>query len=149
MNGIAEAVRQIRGTSVNPVEDVDLEPALHAEKGYQVTVICLSYGERGESAKLWRQPGMTMDRVKTSREAEAKKAAALLGVHDIQFWDLGDYPITPVVVTLGAIIIGIPLGLFVAVTLFLPRGIVGLVNQFDLRRMRHGPLKFLYAGKGT
>jgi len=38
-------------------------------------------------------------------------------------------------------------GLFVAVTLFLPRGIVGLVNQFDLRRMRHGPLKFLYAGK--
>ncbi len=67
--------------------------ALHAEKGYQVTVICLSYGERGESAKLWRQPGMTMDRVKTSREAEAKKAAALLGVHDIQFWDLGDYPI--------------------------------------------------------
>ncbi|NMJ42948.1 PIG-L family deacetylase [Roseomonas sp. JC162] len=67
--------------------------ALHAEKGYQVTVICLSYGERGESAKLWRQPGMTMDRVKTSREAEAKKAAGLLGVHDIQFWDLGDYPI--------------------------------------------------------
>ncbi len=38
-------------------------------------------------------------------------------------------------------------GLFVAVTLFLPKGIVGLVNQFDLRRMRHGPLKFLYAGK--
>jgi 4-oxalomesaconate hydratase len=67
--------------------------ALHAEKGYQVTVICLSYGERGESAKLWRQTGMTMDRVKTSREAEAKKAAGLLGVHDIQFWDLGDYPI--------------------------------------------------------
>ncbi|MBR0672326.1 PIG-L deacetylase family protein [Neoroseomonas soli] len=67
--------------------------ALHAEKGYQVTVVCLSYGERGESAKLWRQSGMTMERVKTSREAEAKKAADVLGVHDIQFWDLGDYPI--------------------------------------------------------
>lgn len=67
--------------------------ALHAERGYQVTVVCLSYGERGESAKLWRQAGMTMDRVKASREAEAKKAAAALGVHDIQFWDLGDYPI--------------------------------------------------------
>ncbi|MFZ5835390.1 MAG: urea ABC transporter permease subunit UrtC [Pseudomonadota bacterium] len=40
-------------------------------------------------------------------------------------------------------------GLFVAVTLFLPKGIVGLVNQLDLRRLRHGPLKFLYAGKGT
>jgi len=67
--------------------------ALHAERGYQVTVVCLSYGERGESAKLWRQAGMTMERVKASREAEAKKAAAALGVHDIQFWDLGDYPI--------------------------------------------------------
>lgn len=67
--------------------------ALHAAQGYQMTVICLSYGERGESAKLWRQEGMTLDRVKTSREAEAKKAAAVLGVHDIQFWDLGDYPI--------------------------------------------------------
>lgn len=67
--------------------------ALHAERGYQVTVVCLSYGERGESAKLWRQAGMTTERVKASREAEAKKAAAVLGVHDIQFWDLGDYPI--------------------------------------------------------
>ena len=67
--------------------------ALHAEQGYQVTVVCLSYGERGESAKLWRQAGMTMERVKASREQEAKKAAEVLGVHDIQFWDLGDYPI--------------------------------------------------------
>ncbi len=67
--------------------------ALHAEKGFEVTVICLSYGERGESAKLWRQPGMTLERVKQAREAEAKKAASALGVHDIQFWDLGDYPI--------------------------------------------------------
>ena len=68
--------------------------ALHAEKGWKVTVICLSYGERGESAKLWRVPGMTLDRVKASREVEARKAAEVLGVHDIQFWDLGDYPIT-------------------------------------------------------
>ena len=30
--------------------------ALHAEKGYAVTVVCLSYGERGESAKLWKEP---------------------------------------------------------------------------------------------
>jgi 4-oxalomesaconate hydratase len=39
-------------------------------------------------------PGMTLERVKAEREAEAKKAAQVLGVHDIQFWDLGDYPIT-------------------------------------------------------
>ena len=33
--------------------------ALHQELGYAVTVVCLSYGERGESAKLWKQEGMT------------------------------------------------------------------------------------------
>jgi 4-oxalomesaconate hydratase len=68
--------------------------ALHAARGWDVTVVCLSYGERGESAKLWRKDGMTLDVVKTSRKAEAERAAAKLGVADIQFWDLGDYPIT-------------------------------------------------------
>ena len=67
--------------------------ALHAEKGYEVTVVCLSYGERGESAKLWKLPDMTLDKVKSSRRAEAEKAASVLGVHDIQFFDLGDYPL--------------------------------------------------------
>ncbi len=68
--------------------------ATHAAQGIEVTVICLSYGERGESAKLWRQPGMTLDRVKSGRQAEAERAAHILGVHDIQFWDLGDYPLS-------------------------------------------------------
>ena len=45
--------------------------ALHAEKGWKVTVICLSYGERGESAKLWRVPGMTLDRVKAWQKINA------------------------------------------------------------------------------
>ena len=67
--------------------------ATHAAAGAAVTVVCLSYGERGESAKLWRQPGMTLDRVKTERRKEAEAAAQALGVADIQFWDLGDYPI--------------------------------------------------------
>jgi 4-oxalomesaconate hydratase len=66
--------------------------ALHAAAGTRVTVICLSFGERGESAKLWRQEGMTLERVKRDRQAEAERAAAALSVHDIQFWDLGDYP---------------------------------------------------------
>lgn len=66
--------------------------ALHTEQGFAVTVICLSYGERGESAKLWNQPGMTLERVKVERQKEAEAAARHLGVTDIQFWDLGDYP---------------------------------------------------------
>ncbi|MBL4600358.1 MAG: PIG-L family deacetylase [Rhizobiaceae bacterium] len=67
--------------------------ALHEEKGYDVTVVCLSYGERGESAKLWKKEGMTLDRVKTERRKEAENAAKALDVHDIQFFDLGDYPL--------------------------------------------------------
>lgn len=67
--------------------------ALHQEKGFDVTVVCLSYGERGESAKLWKQDGMTLDKVKTARRAEAENAAAALGVKDIRFFDVGDYPL--------------------------------------------------------
>ena len=67
--------------------------ALHAGEGVDVTVVCLSFGERGESAKLWRQDGMTLDKVKEERQKEAEAAAQALGVADIRFWDLGDYPI--------------------------------------------------------
>jgi 4-oxalomesaconate hydratase len=67
--------------------------ALHAAKGYRVTVVCLSFGERGESAKLWKQPGMTLEKVKAARRSEAEAAAAKLGVHDLIAFDLGDYPL--------------------------------------------------------
>jgi 4-oxalomesaconate hydratase len=66
--------------------------ALHAERGYDVTIVCLSFGERGESAKLWRQPGMSIDAVKAARRAEAEEAAALLGAK-LHCLDLGDYPL--------------------------------------------------------
>jgi 4-oxalomesaconate hydratase len=65
--------------------------ALYAERGWEVTVVCLSFGERGESAKLWRQPGMTLDKVKEDRRREATKAAEILGAQTI-FFDVGDYP---------------------------------------------------------
>lgn len=29
--------------------------AHHTKLGYDVTIVCLSYGERGESAKLWKK----------------------------------------------------------------------------------------------
>ncbi|HSF64573.1 MAG TPA: PIG-L deacetylase family protein [Paracoccaceae bacterium] len=67
--------------------------ALHQKRGYAVTIVCLSFGERGESAKLWKQPGMTLDKVKSARRAESERAAAALGVNDIRFFDLGDYPL--------------------------------------------------------
>ena len=68
--------------------------ALYAQRGYRVRILCLSFGERGESERLWRQPGMTLEGVKTSRQAESEKAAATLGA-EIRFFDSGDYPIQP------------------------------------------------------
>ncbi len=67
--------------------------ALHAQRGYDVTVVCLSFGERGESAKLWKKGGTTLEKVKQARRKEAEAAAKALDVHDIQFFDLGDYPL--------------------------------------------------------
>jgi len=67
--------------------------AQHQERGYDVTIVCLSFGERGESAKLWKQEGgTTLEEVKTSRRAEAENAAKALGAHDIICFDVGDYP---------------------------------------------------------
>ena len=36
---------------------------------------------------------MKLDNVKNIRKKEAEKAAKFLNVHDIQFYDLGDYPL--------------------------------------------------------
>src|SRR5579862_1749550 len=65
--------------------------ALYAGRGWRITVVCLSFGERGESAKLWREPGMTLDKVKSARKEEAIRAAEILGAQTV-FLDAGDYP---------------------------------------------------------
>jgi 4-oxalomesaconate hydratase len=65
--------------------------ALYAARGWRVVVVCLSFGERGESAKLWRESGMTMQKVKAIRRDEALRAAEILGA-EVNFFDLGDYP---------------------------------------------------------
>lgn len=62
-----------------------------AERGQRAHVVCLSYGERGESASAWRE-GKTLEEVKAQRHAEAENAAAALGA-SIQFLDAGDYPL--------------------------------------------------------
>jgi 4-oxalomesaconate hydratase len=65
--------------------------ALYAERGWRMVVVCLSLGERGESAKLWRLPGMTLEKVEADRKNEALRAAEVLGA-EVIFFDLGDYP---------------------------------------------------------
>ncbi|HEY1464461.1 MAG TPA: PIG-L deacetylase family protein [Terriglobales bacterium] len=66
--------------------------ALYSTYGWEMHVVCLSFGERGESAKLWREPGMTVEKVKEARKEEALKAAEILGAK-VTFMDLGDYPL--------------------------------------------------------
>ena len=68
--------------------------ALYARRNYRVCIVCLTFGERGESAKLWKEPGMTLERVKAVRQEEAERAAAVLGGEPI-FYNAGDYPLRP------------------------------------------------------
>ncbi|HUA43001.1 MAG TPA: PIG-L deacetylase family protein [Streptosporangiaceae bacterium] len=65
--------------------------ALAASRGSSVTVLCLSYGERGESARAWRE-GKDLAEIKAIRREEASQAAAVLGAA-IEFLDAGDYPL--------------------------------------------------------
>lgn len=66
--------------------------ALHAAKGYRVKIVCLAYGERGESQFAWKTAGVKMEDVKAQRRDEAERAAAVLGA-EIEFFDAGDYPL--------------------------------------------------------
>jgi 4-oxalomesaconate hydratase len=65
--------------------------ALYAGQGHTVNVVCLAYGERGESARYWRM-GMGLDEVKQTRHAEAEGAAEALGAA-VHFLDADDYPL--------------------------------------------------------
>jgi len=68
--------------------------ALYASRGSRVRILCLSYGERGESQGAWKEPSMTVERVKEIRRAESERAAGLLGA-EVRFFDAGDYPLRP------------------------------------------------------
>lgn len=61
--------------------------ALASGRGQRAKVVCLSHGERGESATAWRA-GRTLDEIKKIRREEAGNAAAALGA-EIEFFDAG------------------------------------------------------------
>jgi 4-oxalomesaconate hydratase len=65
--------------------------ALATSRGDRAKVLCLTFGERGESAKAWRE-GRTLEEIKEIRRAEAAAAAEVLGA-EIEFLDAGDYPL--------------------------------------------------------
>lgn len=66
--------------------------AKHTSDGGEALVVALSYGERGESGELWKDPAQTIENVKRIRHEEAQKAATAVGAH-FEGFDLGDYPL--------------------------------------------------------
>ena len=62
------------------------------QRGPGAHVVCLSYGERGESAALWKR-GLSLDEVKATRRAEAEAAAKILGA--LSILTSGSFDTTP------------------------------------------------------
>ena len=51
--------------------------AVATRNGGTAQVTALSYGERGESGELWKEPGQTIERVKAVRHKEAEKLSLI------------------------------------------------------------------------
>jgi len=77
--------------------------ALVSAQGGTATVVALSYGERGESGELWKEPGQTVENVKRTRHEEAVAAAAAVGA-TFRCLDLGDYPLSISDVAVGQLV---------------------------------------------
>jgi 4-oxalomesaconate hydratase len=67
--------------------------AKYIKEGAEVHVVVLSFGERGESNDLWKKPDQTSASVQATRRQETESAAAILGIQNLEFWGLQDYPI--------------------------------------------------------
>lgn len=66
--------------------------AITSAAGGRAIVLALSYGERGESGELWKQPNQTVENVKAIRHAEASRAAQAVGA-EFTCLDYSDYPL--------------------------------------------------------
>jgi 4-oxalomesaconate hydratase len=67
--------------------------AKYARRGSRVVSVSLTFGERSESARLWRErPGITMEEVKAVRRQEAEQCAALIG-SELRILDWTDGPL--------------------------------------------------------
>ena len=76
--------------------------ASHILRGGRAVVVCMSFGERGESASQWLQ-GKPLDEIKAIRRAEAQAAADALGA-EARFLDQGDYPLKESDAAIGALV---------------------------------------------
>lgn len=68
--------------------------ARYVKAGWNVSVIVLTFGEKGESGGYWKQhPRGTLEDCRMIRLEEAKEAASVLGVGNIEFYGYSDYPL--------------------------------------------------------
>lgn len=65
--------------------------AKYVKMGKSVQIVALSFGERGESASLWKE-GKDLEEIKRIRRGESENAAKALGA-PIRFMDWDDYPL--------------------------------------------------------
>jgi 4-oxalomesaconate hydratase len=77
--------------------------ALVTSQGGSATVLALSYGERGESGSLWKEPDQTVENVKRIRHEQASEAAGIVGA-TFRCLDLGDYPLVVTDAALGKLV---------------------------------------------
>ena len=77
--------------------------AVITSQGGSATVIALSYGERGESGALWKEPDQTVENVKRIRHEQASAAAEIVGA-EFRCLDLGDYPLNITEASMGALV---------------------------------------------
>jgi 4-oxalomesaconate hydratase len=66
----------------------------YVKNGWDVFVIVLTYGEKGESGGFWKnKPNGTLDECKKIRHVESEEAAKVLGTK-IEFYGYNDYPLS-------------------------------------------------------
>ena len=66
--------------------------AKHVKEGGIVDAVIVTYGTGGEADEVMKLPGMTVEKCKAQRKADTEKAAAILGIRNIEFFDYEDYP---------------------------------------------------------
>lgn len=67
--------------------------AKYTADGGKVKLIVMSDGIRGEANDYWSSEGANTDEGKKRRKDEGLRAAEILGITDMEVWDMEDYPL--------------------------------------------------------
>jgi 4-oxalomesaconate hydratase len=91
-NGMTKKILVVGAHSADFVWRAAGTIATITSQGGSASVVALSYGEKGESGELWKEPNQTVENVKRIRHEEAQTAAEAVGA-ELHCLDLGDYPL--------------------------------------------------------